>query len=48
MEELRLEQEYLEKEKMGLGVPRQDLRKGSGVTVEGVGILDRSTAGYPR
>ncbi|KAF2193180.1 hypothetical protein K469DRAFT_735155 [Zopfia rhizophila CBS 207.26] len=47
MEELRLEQEYLEKERMGLGMPEG--RKGSGVTVEGLGVLDRSgTGGYPR
>ncbi|KAF2676905.1 hypothetical protein K458DRAFT_396485 [Lentithecium fluviatile CBS 122367] len=37
------EQQFLEKERMGLGVPEAALaRKGSGVTVEGVGILDRS------
>jgi hypothetical protein len=32
-----------EKEKMGLEVPRG--RKGSGVTIEGVGVLDRSGGG---
>jgi hypothetical protein len=33
------EQEFLEKERMGLGVPA---RKGSGVTLDGVGVLDRT------
>jgi hypothetical protein len=32
--------QFEEKEKMGLEVPRG--RKGSGVTIEGVGVLDRS------
>jgi len=35
------EQEFLEKERMGLGAPVQP-RKGSGVTLDGVGVLDRS------
>ncbi|KAF2800980.1 hypothetical protein K505DRAFT_344833 [Melanomma pulvis-pyrius CBS 109.77] len=42
MEELRHEQEILEKERMGLGLPYDMPRKSSGITVEGVGILDRS------
>ncbi|KAF2108831.1 hypothetical protein BDV96DRAFT_652444 [Lophiotrema nucula] len=49
---IRREQEYLEKERMGLGVPGTmagisagQARKGSGVTVEGIGILDRSGEG---
>lgn len=41
------EQEFLEKERMGLGVPDQ-ARKGSGVTVEGLGVLDRSGSGRYR
>ncbi|KAF2472792.1 uncharacterized protein BDR25DRAFT_341627 [Lindgomyces ingoldianus] len=41
IEELRREQELLEKERMGLGLGG-DARKGSGVTVEGLGVLDRS------
>lgn len=45
MEELRREQEFLEKERMGLGLPAQEARKGSGVTVEGLGVLDRSGDG---
>jgi len=39
MQDIRREEEMREKEKMGLGPPP---RKGSGVTIEGVGILDRS------
>jgi hypothetical protein len=48
IEELRREQELLEKERMGLGLA--DARKGSGVTVEGLGVLDRSgdNRGYGR
>jgi hypothetical protein len=46
VEGLRLEQEYHEKERMGLGLPGRDVRKGSSVTVEGVGVLDRSAPGY--
>jgi hypothetical protein len=43
MEELRLEQEMLERERMALGAPdAASARKGSGVTVEGYGVLDRS------
>lgn len=50
MEELRLEQEMLEKERMALGAPgAAAARKGSGVTVEGFGVLDRSgDERYPR
>jgi len=33
------------KEKMGLSVPGEALRKGSGVTIEGLGVLDRSGGG---
>jgi hypothetical protein len=40
-----LEQQFLEKERMGLGVPDVQGRKGSGVTLEGVGVLDRSGGG---
>lgn len=39
------EQEYLEKERMGLSVPARDVRKGSDVTVGGMGVLDRSGDG---
>ena len=45
------EQEFLEKERMGLGIGGAggDARKGSGATVEGLGVLDRSGGGqYPR
>lgn len=40
--------QFNEKEKMGLGVPEEVRRKGSGVTLEGMGVLDRSggSAGY--
>lgn len=47
VEELRREEEerqYREKEAMGLGLP-EAARKGSGVTVEGLGVLDRSGSG---
>lgn len=49
MEEVRRErdQQFLEKERMGLEVPEQ-VRKGSGVTVEGVGVLDRTGSGKYR
>ncbi|KAF1974928.1 hypothetical protein BU23DRAFT_530618 [Bimuria novae-zelandiae CBS 107.79] len=36
------EQDYLEKERMGLTIPNFDERKGSGVPVSGLGVLDRS------
>ncbi|KAL5419804.1 hypothetical protein PMIN03_000402 [Paraphaeosphaeria minitans] len=39
------EQEYLEKERAGLSVPKRDDRKGSDVTVGGIGVLDRSGDG---
>ncbi|KAF1912988.1 hypothetical protein BDU57DRAFT_457870 [Ampelomyces quisqualis] len=39
VKEREVQSQFREKEKMGLGVPE---RKGSGVTIEGVGILDRS------
>lgn len=39
------EQENLEKDRMGLQVPRTDGRKGSDVTVGGIGVLDRSGDG---
>ncbi|KAL1608590.1 hypothetical protein SLS60_003534 [Paraconiothyrium brasiliense] len=39
------ERGYLEKERMGLEVPVQDARKGSDVTVGGMGVLDRSGDG---
>ncbi|KAF2635476.1 hypothetical protein P280DRAFT_193077 [Massarina eburnea CBS 473.64] len=49
VENIRREQDEQrrEKEAMGLGldVPREVPRKGSGVTVEGVGVLDRTGAG---
>jgi hypothetical protein len=55
MEELRLEAEYNAGEKGNMspspqGLPGRDVRKGSGVTVEDVGVLDRTndTRGYPR
>lgn len=50
MEELQREQEYLEQERDALGVADGVARKGSGVTVEGLGVLDRSrdSRGYPR
>jgi hypothetical protein len=40
--EREMQRQFGEKEKMGLGMPQ---RKGSGVTIDGVGILDRS-GGY--
>jgi alkylation response protein AidB-like acyl-CoA dehydrogenase len=40
--EREVQRQLGEKEKMGLGMPQ---RKGSGVTIDGVGILDRS-GGY--
>ena len=43
--EAELERMMAEKEKMGLGPPEGARRKGSGVTVEGLGVLDRSGAG---
>lgn len=43
-----LEQDYLEKERMGLSVPGRDERKGSDVTVGGMGVLDRSDSGRYR
>ncbi|OAG01264.1 uncharacterized protein CC84DRAFT_1190388 [Paraphaeosphaeria sporulosa] len=39
------EQDYLEKERAGLSVPKRDERKGSDVTVGGMGVLDRSGDG---
>lgn len=39
------EQEYLEKERMGLKAPKGNERKGSDVTVGGIGVLDRSGDG---
>ncbi|KAF2025657.1 hypothetical protein EK21DRAFT_75927 [Setomelanomma holmii] len=47
--EAELIKEYETKEAMGLGVPEgSKVRKGSGVTVEGLGVLDRSggSSGY--
>jgi hypothetical protein len=48
MERVKYEQEILEKERIRLGLP--EARKGSGVTVEGLGVLDRSgdDRGYRR
>ncbi|KAJ4377111.1 hypothetical protein N0V86_006552 [Didymella sp. IMI 355093] len=41
--EAELERQFEEKEKMGLGPPERAVdRKGSGVTLEGLGVLDRS------
>jgi hypothetical protein len=37
------EKQFTEKEKMGLAPPQA--RKGSGVTIEGLGVLDRSGGG---
>ncbi|KAJ4289041.1 hypothetical protein N0V90_011383 [Kalmusia sp. IMI 367209] len=45
MRQREAEQEYLEKERMGLGVPGRDDRKGSNATVSGLGVLDRSGDG---
>lgn len=42
IEELMRRQQLQEKERMGLGVPQPALRKGSDVTVEGLGVLDRT------
>jgi hypothetical protein len=46
--EAEVRRQFGEKEKMGLGVPEEVRRKGSGVTLEGMGVLDRSggNAGY--
>jgi hypothetical protein len=47
--EAELIREYETKERMGLGMPEGvSVRKGSGVTVEGLGVLDRSGGGGPR
>jgi hypothetical protein len=43
--EAERKRQFDEKEKMGLGVPEEMRRKGSGVTIGGVGVLDRSGAG---
>jgi hypothetical protein len=40
--EAEVQRQFGEKEKMGLGVPDEARRKGSGVTLEGMGVLDRS------
>jgi hypothetical protein len=46
--EAEVRRQFGEKEKMGLGVPEEVRRKGSGVTLEGMGVLDRigGNAGY--
>lgn len=46
--EAEMRRQFAEKEKMGLSVPENVQRKGSDVTIEGLGILDRSgeNAGY--
>ena len=47
--EAELERQFVEKEKMGLGSPKRAVdRKGSGVTLEGLGVLDRSGGGAYR
>jgi hypothetical protein len=47
--EAELERQFEEKEKMGLGPPEKaGDRKGSGVTLEGLGVLDRSGGGAYR
>ena len=44
--EAEMERQWEEKEKMGLAPPeRPGDRKGSGVTIEGLGVLDRSNGG---
>lgn len=55
VEELRLEAEYNAGEKakkspVPQGLPGRDVRKGSGVTIDGVGVLDRTNDanGFPR
>jgi hypothetical protein len=49
LREVQREQEVLEKQRLGLGVGLGDVRKGSGATVEGLGVLDRSGGGqFPR
>jgi len=47
-DEARREQEMLAKERMGLGVPERKGSGASGVTVEGVGVLPRSSDGKIR
>ena len=42
IEELRLEQEYLEKERTAMVPGGAEVRKESNVTIEGLGVLDRS------
>jgi hypothetical protein len=37
-----VQRQFEEKERMGLGMPEEMRRKGSGVTLEGLGVLDRS------
>lgn len=48
-QEAELERQFKEKERMGLVLPQRALdRKGSGVTSEGLGVIDRSAGGaYP-
>ncbi|KAJ8117006.1 hypothetical protein OPT61_g1690 [Boeremia exigua] len=47
--EAELERQFQEKEKMGLAPPRRVMeRNGSGVTFEGMGVLDRSAEGAYR
>ncbi|ORY11060.1 hypothetical protein BCR34DRAFT_664633 [Clohesyomyces aquaticus] len=45
IEELRMEQEQLEKDRVAMSGGGLDGRKGSGVTVEGLGVLDRAGGG---
>jgi hypothetical protein len=44
--EKEVARQFGEKEKMGLGMPDEMRRKGSGVTLEGMGVLDRSGGAY--
>ena len=43
--EAEVARQFGEKEKMGLSVPEGVQRKGSDVTIEGLGVLDRSGGG---
>ncbi|KAL5114062.1 hypothetical protein ACEQ8H_008039 [Pleosporales sp. CAS-2024a] len=46
--EAETQRQFGVKEKMGLGMPEQVRRKGSGATLKGVGVLDRSGSGTYR